>query len=101
MSTWSGVTQRFNRHAKECGLDNLGGPHGLRRTLATLMASKAFVKGLELSESAAKSLRIDHLGHSPDVADGYVKTKESMMHAAARQIRKLFLGESALHDSDD
>lgn len=89
------VTQRFNRHASECGLDNLGGPHGLRRTLATLMTSKAFIEGLGLSESAAKSLRIDYLGHSPDVSDGYVKTKESMMHAAARRISELFFGDSA------
>jgi len=84
------VTQRFVRHAGECGLPNIGGPHGLRRTLATLMENNDF----------SKSLRIDFLGHTPDVADGYVKTKESMMHAAARRISELFFGPAADNAKD-
>lgn len=75
------VTDRFNRIAAQLSLPPLSGPHGLRRTFATIASHEGF----------SPSNRIDALGHTPNVSEGYVKSSEAEMRELAERLAKLVL----------
>ena len=75
------VTQRFNRLTKQCGLPLIGGPHGLRRTYATIIDDAGYTKR---ERQAA-------MGHTPDYVDNYVKVLEAKLREIANVVtRTLF-----------
>ncbi len=75
------VTQRFNRQAKELGLPPLSGPHGLRRTFATIAESEGF----------KASVRTAAMGHTPDITGRYTKASEAELQALAARLTDLIL----------
>lgn len=75
------VTERFNRHARELGLPPLAGPHGLRRTFATVAEEGGF----------KPSVRTAALGHTPDIGGRYTKASEADMRAFAERLAALLL----------
>jgi integrase len=75
------VQHRLATQAARIGNPHGGGPHVLRRSLATLANAKGY----------DKSMRIDVLGHEPDVSDGYVKTPDDKRHHFAEHMSKLLL----------
>lgn len=73
------VTVRFNALADELTLPPLGGPHGLRRTLATVLRQEGYDHGIRQAV----------LGHAPDVTDRYSKVTEDERREVAEHIDKL------------
>lgn len=75
------VQGAFVRHATRLGLEHAGGPHVIRKSISTIANAEGY----------DKSLRIDLLGHKPDVTDGYVKTPPAERHRFAEHMSKLLL----------
>jgi integrase len=75
------VTNRFNRHTAELGLPSLAGPHGLRRTFATIAEAEGF------NPSALTKA----LGHTPSLQNLYPKASESDMLRLAARLTELIL----------
>lgn len=85
----STVTARFNRHADQLGLRDIAGPHGLRRTWATIAEDN----------NVKFPVRRDSMGHSPHFKEGmtgsYVKSKPADLAACARTLDDLLFGQYA------
>jgi integrase len=75
------VTQRFNRQAKELGLPELGGPHGLRRAFATMAEIEGF----------RPSVLVAAMGHAPDTTGMYTKASVADLEALAARLADLIL----------
>jgi integrase len=75
------VTQRFNRQADELGLPHLAGPHGLRRTFATIAETEGFRPAVLTAA----------MGHTPDIHGLYPKAVESDMQHLAAHLADLIL----------
>lgn len=75
------VTQRFNRQAADLGLPPLAGPHGLRRTFATIAEREEF----------RPSVRTAAMGHTPDITGRYTKASEADMQALAARLAGLIV----------
>lgn len=75
------VQGAFTRHATRLGLEDGGGPHVIRRSISTIANA----------ENYDKNMRIDVLGHQPDVTDNYVKTPPAERHRFAEHMSKLLL----------
>lgn len=76
------VTLRFNRLAQKLGLPDLGGPHGLRRTFATL-ADHAGIRERVVQQA---------LGHAPNMTQRYQKVSEAELINLASAMEALILG---------
>lgn len=75
------VTQRFNRQTAELGLPHLAGPHGLRRTFATIAETEGFRPAVLTAA----------MGHTPNIHGLYPKAAETDMHALAARLAELIL----------
>jgi integrase len=75
------VTERFNRHTAELGLPSLSGPHGLRRTFATLIEIEGF----------RPSVVTAAMGHRPDMTGRYTKATDEDMRDVAERLTDLLL----------
>jgi integrase len=73
------ITVAFNRLSEELGLPHLSGPHGLRRSLATLMSKEGF----------PHHVRAAVLGHASDVTDHYSKVSDQERRECAARIDEL------------
>lgn len=75
----STVSARFALHSRQLGLPPIGGPHGLRRTFATLADQEGF-RTRVIGEA---------LGHSPSLTEGYSKIHQSELELLAKAIDSL------------
>lgn len=75
------LTRRFNTRVERLKLPALGGPHGLRRTFATIAERRGH----------HRSVREAALGHTPDLPGLYTKVSEDELRALAEDMSNLIL----------
>lgn len=75
------TTRVFNRLARRLGLPHIGGPHGLRRTFATL------ADHMGTRERVVQQA----LGHAPNMTQRYQKVSEAELVALAERMESLIL----------
>jgi integrase len=73
------VSQHFTRQTRRLGLPEIGGPHGLRRTFATL-ADHLGVRERVVQEA---------MGHAPNVTQRYNKVSETELVELATRMEQL------------
>jgi integrase len=80
------VYERFHRLTGRAGLPELSGPHGLRRTFATL---------IDNHEDIRSGVLVGALGHTPDVSLGYARATPDELREVGRYIDGLLAARHA------
>jgi len=73
------TTVAFNKLSEELALPHLSGPHGLRRSLATLLSKEGY----------DHRIRQAVLGHTPNITDAYSKVSDAERREVAARIDEL------------